>query len=393
MRDPFAFTQGTTMHANDDNKESRHNAGDPQRGTSEDRTAAAAATPRRVITGINLPPESLHPTESILSDCPTVGEHIASRPGHNNHAVLVHHPLPEAKAPPDAAIIDWFACTLRLNSDYDVDDIARDLRALFGILKITPSAKGWCGYQKRADLGGCGLLAWEGYAQRDTAHLSLNAHGCARVPDWQAVRAWGEAKKARIGRIDLAHDDFSGLVWNAERLRREYRDDLGFIGGDGRKPKSSLVGDWDNADKGRTYYVGSRAAGKMLRGYEKGKQLGEPDNPWFRLELELRGTNRVIPWDCLTQPGRYLAGAYPCLASLSSAPSGIETSVKAASMDYEKTLRHLNKQWGQFINLVVNVEQKDFAKALQILSRPGYPERFTPQLPALLQRNASTGQP
>lgn len=260
------------MHANHDNPDSRHKAGCPQRGTSEDSTAAAAATPRIVITGINLPS---NPTESILTDCPTVGERISSRPGHQNNAVLVHHPLPEATAPPDAAIIDWFACTLRLSPGYALNEIAADLARVFGILNVTLSAKGWCGYHKRADLDGCGLLAWEGYAQRDTAHLSLNAHGCARVSDWQAVRAWGEAKDARIGRIDLAHDDFSGLIWNADRLRREYCDDHGFVGSDGRKPKSSLVGDWDNADKGRTYYVGSRTAGKMLRGYEKGKQLGE----------------------------------------------------------------------------------------------------------------------
>lgn len=110
-------------------------------------------------------------------------------------------------------------------------------------------------------------------------------------------------------RIDLAHDDFTGDVWNADTLRAEYLN-AGFPGADNRKPHSSMVGDWDNADKERTYYIGSRAAGKMLRGYEKGKQVSETDNPWFRIELELRGTNRIIPWNVLTNP----ASTSPCLS-------------------------------------------------------------------------------
>ena len=60
--------------------------------------------------------------------------------------------------------------------------------------------------------------------------------------------------------------------------------------------------------------------GKMLRIYEKGKQLGDSESPWVRVEAELRNKSRVIPWDALTRPGSYLAGAYPCLAYLSGRP-------------------------------------------------------------------------
>lgn len=373
------------MKANAQHEKANNEAGCPQRVQREDSTAEAAATARRVITGIN-PLAGTPDLTTNLTDSPTVGERIAVAPGHDNRAILIQHPLPHGEAPPDAAIIDWFACTLRFRPGYALRELTEDLRTLFGIETVSQNPKGWCGYHKRLDLDGCGLLAWEGKAQRDTAHLSLNAHGCARVLDWQAVKAWGEALEARIARIDLAHDDLTGMIWNADRLRTEYQAE-GFTGNDGRKPRSSLVGDWDNEEKGRTYYVGSRAAGKMLRGYEKGKQLGEPDNPWFRLELELRGTNRVIPWDCLIHPGQYLAGAYPCLSTIASAPLALETSVKIASMDYHKTLGHLKKQWGQFINLVQDVEQGDPASAMQAMSRPGHPERFIPQLPALLRKS------
>jgi DNA relaxase NicK len=376
------------MYTNNEHLKDRNDDGCPQRGTSEDSTAEATVAPRRVITGINFSPKP--PTN--LTDCPTVGERITSIPGHNNNAKLIQHPLPNVSAPQDAAIIDWFSCTLHLSPDYGMNELIADLLPVFGVNTLTMSNKGWCGYHQRADLDGFGLLAWEGMAQRDTAHLSLNAHGCGHVPDWYVVKDWGEAHKARIGRVDLAHDDFSGEVWNANILRTEYLQD-GFVGSDGRKPKSSLVGDWDNANKGRTYYIGSRAAGKMLRGYEKGKQLGELDNPWFRLELELRGSNRVIPWEILTQPGQYLAGAYPCLSTLSSTPCKIETSIKAASMEYAKTLAHLKKQWGQFINLVLAVEEDDATRVMDKLCRPGFPERFTPQLDFLLRHRRGDDLP
>lgn len=39
--------------------------------------------------------------------------------------------------------------------------------------------------------------------------------------------------------------------------------------------------------RGRTFYVGRRENGKLLRVYEKGKQLGAENSPWVRIELEL----------------------------------------------------------------------------------------------------------
>lgn len=96
----------------------RANAGGPQSVAGEDRTAAAVA-PRGVITGINLPLR--HPDQRTnLTDFPSVGERQVLMPGHGNHAVLVHHPIAEPTAPPDAAIIDWFACTLTLSEAYSL---------------------------------------------------------------------------------------------------------------------------------------------------------------------------------------------------------------------------------------------------------------------------------
>lgn len=86
----------------------------------------------------------------------------------------------------------------------------------------------------------------------------------------------------------------------------------GFNGSHGRLPKPKLLDDFDTGD-GKTFYVGQRKNDKLLRVYEKGKQLGDPNSPWVRWELELHNAAYVIHPVTILYPGLYLAGAYPCL--------------------------------------------------------------------------------
>ena len=293
-----------------------------------------------------------------LDDFAGIGENIHSRPGKKGHAVPVFVPRPCVAASARTAIIDWLAFTLRLSDEYHMAHLLADLTRLFQVRHTADCDYGWNGYTRRAMLGEFGLVAWGGKTQNDTAYISLNAHGCALATDWPGVQAWIAERQAKISRIDLAHDDFTGTAWNIERLRAEYLGH-GFTGDNGRKPTSILIGDYDNGSKGRTYQIGTRAAGKLLRGYEKGKQLGDPNSPWFRVELELLAKNRLIPWEILTQPGRYLAGAYPCLAALSESPARVPTSIKAAGVEYETLVQHVRRQYGQAIRLIYHVEQKN----------------------------------
>lgn len=112
-------------------QQSKHTEGRRRDGRTAARDARGTLwrgkdDPRIVITGINLP----RPTDerTNLTDCPTVGESQSIRPGHNNQAILISHPLPDAEAPPEAANIDWFACTLRLGEDYPLKAVLLDLR-------------------------------------------------------------------------------------------------------------------------------------------------------------------------------------------------------------------------------------------------------------------------
>lgn len=246
------------------------NAGCPQPGHGEDSTAAAG--------------DSRSVTREQTTDFPDTGEQITTRPGFNGSAVLIQIPQALATAPPEAAHIDWLAFSLKLSDEHPLARLYADLERLFNVTVTAVRDYGWNGYKHRAVLGEYGLVAWGGEAQKNSAYVSLNAHGCARVQDWAAVAAWGTERNASVRRVDLAHDDLTGSVWNIEALRSAYLSD-GFTGGDGRKPKSMLIGDWDNLQAGRTYQIGGRTSGKLLRGYEKGKQLGDQSSPWFRMVL------------------------------------------------------------------------------------------------------------
>lgn len=135
----------------------------------------------------------------------------------------------------------------------------------------------------------------------------MNASVCALVPIWHTVQQWGKSIGAKITRIDLAHDDFLGETVNIEKAKAWYYE--GGFTSNGRPPAAKFIDDMGSG-KGKTLYIGKRQNGKMLRIYEKGRQLGDSSSPWVRVELELRGKNRLIPWDAVNSPATYLAGGY-----------------------------------------------------------------------------------
>ena len=269
------------------------------------------------------------------------------------------------------AHIDWFACTWLPGNDNYIN--------LVEALLNLPQTEwrrlngGWQGYETRIDLGGFGLLAYGGEYQRGTVHLELNAHGCARIQDWNAVRVWCEAYGVRITRIDLAHDDLAGETFNIDSARKWFCD--GLFNAGGRAPAARLVDDMGSG-KGKTLYVGQRQNGKLCRVYEKGKQLGDPDSPWCRVEVEFRGKSRDIPHDMLTRPGDYLAGAYPCLAHLSQRQDKVRTLTKAGEIGYARMVDCLRTQYGPALNVMLRVESGDPFAVLEQAMRPGTPKRL-----------------
>lgn len=251
--------------------------------------------------------------------------------------------------------------------------------------------KQWCGYTNKVDLIvpssrgetiNLGLVAYGGDSQRDTVHVSLNGHACARIKDWNSAKEWGLTNFVKITRVDTAHDDFEGTTLSIEKAKSWHAD--GLFGINGRPPSARLIDDMGSG-KGKTFYVGKRANGKMLRIYEKGKQEGDPNSPWCRAEVEFRNQSRVIPWDIVTKPGDYLSGAYPCLTYLSKHQEKIKSIQRASKINYEAMVSWLKTSAGKSINAMLLAEQGDIQSVFSQISREGFPKRLEqfPDLPHL----------
>ena len=273
------------------------------------------------------------------------------------------------------ALVDWLGLTLALPVGQSVLWLEDAIEAVFCVPRQgwTSTGTGWFGYEHRINLGSFGLYAFGGVAQKGTYHVELNAHACAAIQDWNAVRLWGETYSANITRVDLAHDDMDGetvtvataLEWLAE----------GLFSNNGRPPRGRL---WDDlgSGQGKTLYIGSRGAGKLLRVYEKGKQLGGASSLWVRAEVELRNKGRTIPWDAVVAPGRYFAGAYPVLRFLSAEQSRLRTNQRGGQISYEAMVSTLRTQGGKALGVMCKVHQGDACGVLARVVREGLPKRL-----------------
>ncbi len=166
------------------------------------------------------------------------------------------------------------------------------------------------------------------------AYLSLTGVGCVGFNFPLFIEKMGFASP-KITRIDIAVDYFDGLV-DYQLVEELYKKNA-FISG-GRPPRYSEIkpqvlqenGDLLKAG-GWTYYVGKRGNSKFLRAYEKGLQLFgfseddlHPFPDWFRVELELRAENCVIPLECFNDLDAVLMGAYPNFFMKIPYPNGLE---------------------------------------------------------------------
>lgn len=222
------------------------------------------------------------------------------------------------------------------------------------------------------------LFAFGG--QRGTGMLSLPGEACAVVPDWQGLVLFlRDGLLARITRWDGAVDDLLGAR-NVNDAVHWYLEG-GFNTG-GNRPSCRQQGNWLTPDhKGRTFYVGARTNGKLIRVYEKGKQLGDGNSPWVRFEVELHNRDREIPFDVLLRPGHFVAGAAPCLRWVSAEAYRVPTLRKQKAVTYAHAVYWASVAVGQLVNTMVEVEGSEEA-AIQRLRRPGQPARLVlPEIP------------
>lgn len=274
--------------------------------------------------------------------------------------------------------IDYLSFTYRHSGQFDQDSPL--WKAILEIFNIpyegwTLASGGWNGYEKRIDLGRWGMVAFGGESQKNTVHVQINAHGCNEVKKWDLVCEWGLRSKCKITRLDIAHDDFEGRFVNIA-AGLQWREE-GLFDCNGRPPKSQLIDDFDSG-AGKTLYIGSRKSGKLLRIYEKGKQLKDPFSPWCRVEVEFRSKGRKIGWDVITNSDFYLAGAYPALSFLSTEQCVLATTKRENVIALAAAKKWFKTTAGQCLNLLCIMANEEIESVVKELRRPGIPKKLQP---------------
>ncbi|MFW5328806.1 replication initiation factor domain-containing protein [Hydrogenophaga sp. ZJX-1] len=353
-------------------------AGQP--GEADARTSGTAAASRvapRVVTTGRKKVAERHPVDS--GEIYGTGERVELEAGGPSGVRVTRHLDAVDAAPANVAFLDALAFSVVPPDEKSYTWVLEQMQQFLAIETIE-YRRGLFGFRYSARIGdGVGVVAWGGESQRGRVFFSLMGQGCSMVKDWPALQSWLEQHRASIKRADVAYDDYEGRLVSIAWAVEQYQND-GFNAG-GRKPRAECFGDWldgEDSTKGRTVGIGSRASGKYARCYEKGKQLGDPASSWTRIEVEWRAQDRHIPYDILTRPGQYLAGAYPCLVVLNELQSTIKTVAKAAQIAYDRAVENAKLHCGKIVNLMLAVVGGDYAEVVKQLIRPGIPTRIEP---------------
>jgi len=224
-----------------------------------------------------------------------------------------------------------------------------------------------------------GFVAWGG--NNSTVQLYFNAEGCEYIHSqgfgWNKIKSWGKFINASLRRVDLAYDDMDGSTYRVRQVNEDRKEGLYNNANGGRMPGFSQVGDWLNDDvdnKGLTAYVGSRSSARYYRIYEKGKQLGDENSAWVRVELELKASNFYIPWDTLTEPGKYLAGSCKALEFISDERIKlVNIQKKKAQITLDSMISHCKRQYGKLINALTEIG-RSAEDIINDITRDGIPK-------------------
>jgi len=221
-----------------------------------------------------------------------------------------------------------------------------------------------------------GAIARGGEAQRGRWMLQLTGKGCGMVTDWGSLRELLEGLGAKITRIDLAVDFLYGEHTVDEAVSMVQADQFTSCG---RRPSTSVAGDWLDGVHGRTLYVGKAANGKMLRVYEKGKQLGDLESNWVRFEVQFGNRDRVIPYEAMTDCDGFFAGAYPALAGLiEAAAESIPTTQTETVTNLGHLLYHLKRCYGKAIHQAQEIASASDTDLIEEFRVIGVPKRVKP---------------
>lgn len=274
--------------------------------------------------------------------------------------------------------VDWLNATFP-EPKLSVQGFVQLLGRMLGRPVYELEGRGLLGFEKSVTLHArhgsvtspIGSIAWGGKSQNGRWLLQLTGTGCQLVRDWEPFRDLLEDLGAKLTRVDLALDFLAGehTVDDAVHLYEGGGFQLG-----GRPPKTSVSGDWLGGKAGRTLYVGDSKNGKMLRVYEKGKQLGDEVSAWTRFEVQIGSRDRLIPYDVLTRRDAFFAGCYPALeAMVMDAAERIKTEKKTGEVSISHLLYHLKRCYGKLLHICeqeIGATDADLVQELRVVGLP-----------------------
>lgn len=289
----------------------------------------------------------------------------------------VHKPEnPFAPSNPNSAIIDWlnFTFVYSIGDSSAILTLDEKFKSVFGFGLRSNRNRGHMNYDHSFELGnGFGVFAYGGSSVGGTAFFSISSAGCTATKNWNGVYVLLNELRANITRLDLAHDDFQGI--HNIQTALDFLSNGEFNSTHGRPPKPKLIDDFGSG-AGKTFYIGSRKNGKLLRVYEKGKQLGDPNSLWVRWELELHNSGYLIPNVAIIYPGLYLAGAYPCLKWISEEQRYFDSIKQAQKISFEVLKKACKNSYGKLIWTMSHILGYSNDEIVNLLSKEGVPSRM-----------------
>lgn len=241
---------------------------------------------------------------------------------------------------------------------------------------------GWVGYLSSGD-------SPRQKSQSSTIHCNLYGTACtfAKPGFNKRLAELIRETKSTITRVDLALDLFDGIRGGMERVTQDYTS--GLMDNRGRRPSCRVVGDWCNG-RSRSFYTGSKEAGKESNVYEKGHQLfgRKDDSPWVRCEVRYGNKLRFLDADVLDNPDHYFAGASDWHAALvrqageDAKPVSIKTTARLKTESILAEVKR-NTRW------LLDTAAPSIALAFRYLGTDSFMELVENQkLPGRLQKFA-----
>jgi DNA relaxase NicK len=261
---------------------------------------------------------------------------------------------------------------LRIRTQADVGAVLAALQAVFPAPLVRTIGKAREGFQRAETLAfaenvinaddAVATVLWGGESQRGWVHVVLTGKGC----DWlQAFDGWAERwarnfetlPRYEVRRCDLALTTLHGEVTH-ERVVQAHAEGQFTV----THPVAMQTIVSTDPTAGRTCYVGKRTSGKMLRAYEKGRELaakaqplqlthyqGQPIEQVYRVEVEFKATDRDLPASIVHQRAEYFAGAYPFCRSLLAEVAPQTTRLhprEVEALDIARSLENVRVQYG-----------------------------------------------